>query len=228
MENKKKYYLKDALILGGQDKDIADEVFDWCNCYCYNLEIKDDFDAVLDWIASSLEVVSVGGSFVVCKVSQFIDQNRSIFDTFLNLIYKTEYQPQNMEKITADSEEFYDYYLRAFADIINGNISDEEYALLKCLIFDPKKAPVGYIVEDTIYNTETGEKLVYFTGADGYVYDMPESPRPYKAKRYAERYIEKSCADSWHFIKRTGENTYTESDIWEHTLRVLVVELKNE
>jgi len=305
--NAKKYTLADAIKLGGSNRDICDDVFDCLNCFEYNEQPKDDFDRVLLWIAEGVEVLWGDKEVICCKLSQFIENHRRIFDAFFNEVYREEYQPKNNPVIEYESEEFYDYYIAAFFDIINGNFADEDYTTLINIINRPtltefevrvqvlnqgegmwhdcdkfdaarfdkmeaahkhaqnlrrlvsetaasgvyrivtnkdtdgevvcaneqrvkidRDAPVGFVVKDTITNTETGESLVYYTGSDGFPQDFPEWCEPYKVRGWAKRYIERTCADPFlGHNERTSENTYTESKKWNHVLEVVEVALKD-
>jgi len=132
-----KYTLKDAIILGGE-RDITDEIFDYLNYFdCSIDKNKDDLDAydkVMLWLGESIEAIRGDKDVIVCKISQFIDDNRTIFDKFLNQVYKEQYQPRNMERIESESEEFYDYYMVMFSDLINGNFAESDYEKLLKII----------------------------------------------------------------------------------------------
>ena len=129
------YTLFDAIQLGGA-RDITDEIFDYLNYFDYSIDHvnDDDYDFCLDWIAHSVEAIKGDRDMIFCKISDFIDKNRKIFDAFLNVVYKDEWQPQNIEHISIDDEDFYDYYMAMFSDLINGNYSDKDYTLLAGLI----------------------------------------------------------------------------------------------
>lgn len=132
-----KYTLLDAIILGG-DRDITDDIFDYLNYfYCDTdnvLANSDDYDKVQRWLGENIEAIRGDKDIIVCKISEFIDSNRDIFDTFLNQVYKEKYQPRNMEYIAKDSEDFYDYYMVMFSDLINGNFATSDYTKLLKII----------------------------------------------------------------------------------------------
>ena len=127
--------LFDAINLGGA-RDITDEIFDYLNFFDYSIENvnQDDYDFCLDWFARNIEAIKGDRDVIFCRISQFIDQHRNVFDAFLNEVYREEYQPRNMDYIDVDDEYFYDYYLAMFSDLINGNFSDEDYTLLANII----------------------------------------------------------------------------------------------
>ena len=127
--------LFDAINLGGA-RDITDEIFDYLNFFDYSIENvnQDDYDFCIDWFARNIEAIKGDRDVIFCRISQFIDQHRNVFDAFLNEVYREEYQPRNMDYIDVDDEYFYDYYLAMFSDLINGNFSDEDYTLLANII----------------------------------------------------------------------------------------------
>lgn len=132
-----KYTLKDAIILGGE-RDITDDIFDYLNYFDCAIDKKDyqldDYDKVMRWFAENIETTGGNQDVIYCKITAFIDTHRAIFDTFLNKVYIKKYQPQNMEYIDSDSEEFYDYYLGMFSDLINGNFAEKDYTTLLKII----------------------------------------------------------------------------------------------
>jgi len=131
----------------GENRDIADNVFDWVNCFEFSEpktsandnNIDDNYNNVMLWIADNVQATAGDRNYINCNITEFIEENRAIFDAFLNVVYKDEYQPQNMEKIEPESEEFFDYYLEgAFAGLINGNFSDEDYTTLWRIICESR------------------------------------------------------------------------------------------
>lgn len=131
--------LHSIYLASQKSRDIADNIFDWVNCFeVAELEtsanknnIDDDCNNVLLWFADNIETTSNDSDYIHCNITEFIEENRAIFDEFLNQVYREEYQPQNIDKIESDSEEFYDYYLEdVFGGLINGTFSDSDYSLL--------------------------------------------------------------------------------------------------
>ena len=128
-------------------RDIADNIFDWVNCFevseletsANNNNIDDDYNNVLLWFADNIEVTGQNSDYIICNITQFIENNMAVFNKFLNQVYKPEWQPQNIEKIEPESEEFYDYYLEGvFGGLINGTFSDNDYSILWRIICESR------------------------------------------------------------------------------------------
>lgn len=82
-----------------------------------------------------------------------------------------------------------------------------------------------YLVKDTIKNNETGETLIYYTGADGYVHNFPEYAKGYIKKGNAYNKIKKYINDD--FLGRNlkiNDTQYIEAKKWLHTLEVITIE----
>lgn len=129
--------LKEALELLDDGFDIADDIFDWGNYFGYDLESDDYYDKLLDFMADHIEFVKYQKDwYSICKITDFIVKYQDKFDKFLNEVYLEEYTPKylckkyNMPKISEDDELFYDVYFDMFANLLNGNFSDEEYEKL--------------------------------------------------------------------------------------------------
>lgn len=158
----KKISLYEA-YLQGTGRDIADDVFDFVNCFEFSElrtsandnNLDDDYNNVMLWIADGVEVVDCDNDYIHCRISDFIEKNRGLFDKFLNEVYREEWQPQNMDKIESESEDFYDYYLEGcFGGLINGSFSDNDYTVLWRLICENKG-------KSTIQKTREKAERVY-------------------------------------------------------------------
>ena len=89
-----------------------------------------------------------------------------------------------------------------------------------------KRTQKKYIIQDTITNTETGEILRFYTGADGYVHDDSDF-------YFCDGYIRKGCAincikKSARFchseLTQKGNNyEYTEGGKWSHLCTILEI-----
>ena len=119
-------------LLGGLD--IGDDVFDYGNYFEYDLDLKDYYDKVLDFMANEIEFETYRKDwFSTCKITNFIEKYQEQFDEFLNEVYREEYTPKyicqkhNIEKIDVDDELFYDIYIEMFGSLINGGFSEKDY-----------------------------------------------------------------------------------------------------
>lgn len=129
--------LKQAIIEYGEC-DIADNVFDFLVFFGIDTEKKesemDYYDKVINWFADNIEFERVdwwsNGQQITCKISAFIDNNRAIFENFLNQVYQPQYQPQNNDYIESESDEFYDFYMEMFEGLVSGNFSEKDYEIL--------------------------------------------------------------------------------------------------
>ena len=129
-----------------EDCDICDEIFDWgvnLGYGGYNSfeEIDKDFNEnpeqsgyykFLLLCCLNIKVIKPQPKwYTICRVSQFIDENRKAFDRFMNEENWDDYCPKNYEnKIEIDDELFYDIYLTTFENLCVGNYSDSNYVKL--------------------------------------------------------------------------------------------------
>lgn len=114
--------------------DISDTIYDYLNYFDFtDSDDNDAYDKVMIWLAKHIEVVRYfqpPSEQLECKIAEFIEGKRKIFDKYCAYLYVADYQPQNMDYIEFESEEFYDYYMALFSDLINGNHSDKDYQKL--------------------------------------------------------------------------------------------------
>ena len=83
-----------------------------------------------------------------------------------------------------------------------------------------------YVIKDTITDSETGAVLIFFTGADGYVYTEEDFfwCDGFKRRGNAIRHI-KNTASSYHYRPLSEDcMTYIEGDKWIHRCEVLTIE----
>jgi hypothetical protein len=132
--------LYEVIKLSNKDRDIADTIFDWA--VYFDCPIDKDIKDCDDWydramllIALNVKVESTNEDYIICKFTDFINENRKAIDDFFNKVNKEEWQPRNMEYIEEDSEEFYDFYLTAFESFISGGYGINDYEVFcKCLL----------------------------------------------------------------------------------------------
>lgn len=133
--------LKEAIEFIGDGFDIGDDIFDYGNYYGYDLDLKDYYDKVLDFMASKIEFVKYQKDwYSICKITEFIEKYQEQFDEFLNQVYREEYTPsyiceqEGIERIDCDDELFYEIYIQMFGDLINGNFSEKDYKKLYTIL----------------------------------------------------------------------------------------------
>lgn len=194
----KKTTLHEIYLASQKSRDIADNIFDWVNCFeVAELEtsanknnIDDDYNNVLLWFADNIETTSNNSDYINCNITEFIEGNRAVFDEFLNEVYKEEYQPQNMEKIESDSEEFYDYYLEGvFGGLINGTFSDEDYSILWRIICEHR-------AENSTLKRESAK--------------MSKMSRELDALHYAKYLTSQKHASALDMVQNCPQNIYIE------------------
>lgn len=122
----------------GNGIDISDTIFDYLNyfeCFVGNKEEKkslDDYDKVMIFLAKHIEVeqhLPYQTESAICKIADFIESNRQLFDEFLNEVLLDRYAPKNNPPIKKETDEFYDLYMIAFSDLINGNFATSDYTI---------------------------------------------------------------------------------------------------
>lgn len=131
-------WLYEVVKAGGKSRDIADTIFDWAvyfDCPDKWEDCDDYYDKVMLLFALNIEVESTNDSYIICKVTDFIERYRQQFDEFFNRVHKDEWQPRNMDFIEEESEEFYDFYLSCFESLVSGGYSIDDYKVLyNCLV----------------------------------------------------------------------------------------------
>lgn len=115
--------------------DIADEIFDWATYFGADLHdtTNDSYNVVMVYFANEIEMVNFREEwYSCCKVSEFIQSHRKVFDEFMRMANNEYFQPN--DEVTIDDEEFYDLYLATFENLINGNYAEDDYELLYDLL----------------------------------------------------------------------------------------------
>lgn len=79
----------------------------------------------------------------------------------------------------------------------------------------------GYIIKDTIYNTKTGEVLVYFMGVDDYVQEEPQYCEPYQRKGNALNKVKKEATFSTNKPTKDDCFQYVEGRFWVHNVEII-------
>lgn len=198
MKNTTQNTLHEIYSNSANSRDIADNIFDWVNCFelceletsANNSNIDDDYNNVLLWLADNIKVVETNSVYIICNISEFLEQEKAIFNEFLNIVYKEQYQPQNMEPIESESEEFYDYYLEGlFGDLINGNFSDKDYSILWRIICEHRAS-----------------KSTLKTQAE----KMAKMSRELEALHYAKYLTSEKHANALDMVQNVPNNIYIE------------------
>ena len=132
-------------LIGEEDSDVADDVFDFYSniCYCQNDSQKDEItDANYKCMNLICELVKVekmvpaccgNVPYIICKFTEFIESYKQAFIDYMNESYKEGYgyRPAEWDKIyDQDDEEFYDTFLSEFECLITGNRCDSDYNML--------------------------------------------------------------------------------------------------
>ena len=135
-------------LQGHEDTDICDDIWDWCSNLGYGSydsfeEIDNHFgkDNIEGYYFKfillcclNIKVVKPQPQwYTVCKVSEFIDNNRKAFDKLMNEVNRDGFRPKDYDHFIEkdDKEElFYDVYMRTFENLIIGNYSDNDYKKL--------------------------------------------------------------------------------------------------
>ena len=88
----------------------------------------DSYDYCMRWLAENIEVYRFEPEwFTICHITEFIIENRQVFDELLNKIHVAQWQPKNYKQYTEEDEEFYDMYIEPLEGLISGNYSDHDY-----------------------------------------------------------------------------------------------------
>lgn len=109
--------------------DLADDTFDWCNCYEINEIPKDNYDKCMLKFGE-MRCVDMNSGYIICDICEYIDQHRKAFDKFMNEENKDCFKPMNYDRVEVDEEEFFDLYLTTFESLLNGNYCEEDYEKL--------------------------------------------------------------------------------------------------
>lgn len=131
--SKKEITLYEAIHHYGNDKDIADTIFDYAVYFTCEKDFKncnDDYDKCMLLFALNIKVESINEDYTICKITDFIEEHRKEFDDFFNQVHKEEWQPRNMEKISVNDEEYYDFYIKCFDYLVIGNYGKKDYTKL--------------------------------------------------------------------------------------------------
>lgn len=82
-----------------------------------------------------------------------------------------------------------------------------------------------YIVKDTIINLETKETNVYYSGKDGFVYQVPMCPVGYSRPCYALKHI-KNEMETGYRMEYLNDTHGLENKRWLHIYEVVEIEQK--
>ena len=127
-------------LIGEEDSDIADDIFDFYSNICYKApkegEELDAYDKCMRLFCQEIKVNKIipacysNVSFISCKITEFVEKYKKAFRDHMNECYKVGYgyRPAEWdEDYTSDDEEFYDTYLVEFEGLITGNRCDDDY-----------------------------------------------------------------------------------------------------
>lgn len=118
-----------------EDFDICDDIFDWGS----NIGCKKSFKDCEDYYERLMLLFCLNikckcyrqNWYSCCKISEFIEANKEVFDKFMEEENKECFRPSFYGKpITSDDEDFYDLYLMTFESLIIGNYCESDYEKL--------------------------------------------------------------------------------------------------
>ena len=138
LENKSIY---EVLMFNQQeDMDICDNIFDWaCNIGCRKSfeDCTDYYDKLMLLFCLNIQCENYKHDwYSCCKITDFIEANKEVFDKFMEEENKDQYKPSyyknvyGMENVTSNDEDFYDLYLMTFQSLIVGNYCESDYEKL--------------------------------------------------------------------------------------------------
>lgn len=123
-----------------EDMDICDDIFDWgSNIGCRKSfeDCQDYYDKLMLLFCLNIECKRYNEKwYSCCKITEFIEANKEVFDKFMNEENREEYTPRyykeelGMDNVTSETDDFYDLYLNTFESLIVGNYCESDYEKL--------------------------------------------------------------------------------------------------
>ena len=118
-----------------EDMDICDDIFDWgSNIGCKKSfeDCEDYYDRLMLLFCLNIKCKRYNRDwYSCCKICEFIEANKEVFDNFMEEENREEYRPSFYgTPITSDDEDFYDLYLTTFESLIIGNYAESDYEKL--------------------------------------------------------------------------------------------------
>lgn len=121
--------------LAAKGLDIADDTYDigiYFDCARSWKEAKDGYDKFMLLLGCNILVKKYNPDwYTVCYISEFMWDNRDIFDPFFNENNREGYRPMDYKDLNPEKDSgFYEAYIQPFESLLSGGYSDEDYQTL--------------------------------------------------------------------------------------------------